>query len=161
MIAETTDNCTIDFEKFNSALNDVKLINCQGFVVRVSGLTVESNGPAVCLGQLCRIHIRNGRDTLAEVVGFHDDHLVLLPMEHIEGISPGDKVTARTSPRWSATGFSCWRRMARRSSRTPTQPEASRPSTAAISLTSIPISARISSSAPMAAPGSSTSRSPS
>jgi flagellum-specific ATP synthase len=39
---------------------------------------------------------------LAEVVGFQDDHLILLPLEHIEGISPGDTVTSRTTPRYIA-----------------------------------------------------------
>jgi flagellum-specific ATP synthase len=68
-------------------------------VVRVSGATVESAGPVVGLGELCGIHLRDGRRVLAEVVGFRDDHLILLPLEHIEGISPGDTVTARTTPR--------------------------------------------------------------
>jgi flagellum-specific ATP synthase len=36
---------------------------------------------------------------LAEVVGFQKDHIVLLPLEHIDGISPGDTVTTRTTPR--------------------------------------------------------------
>jgi flagellum-specific ATP synthase len=36
------------------------------------------------------------------VVGFHHDNLILLPLEHIEGISPGDAVTARTTPRYIA-----------------------------------------------------------
>jgi flagellum-specific ATP synthase len=99
MIAETTDSCAIDFDKFISTVNEVKLVNCHGSVVRVSGLTVESTGPAVCLGQLCSIHMRTGRTVLAEVAAFHHDNLVLLPMEHIEGISPGDKVTALTDPR--------------------------------------------------------------
>ena len=91
---------TIDFEKFHSALRGVNLLNCQGFVVRVSGLTVESTGPTLGLGELCGIHIRDGRRVLAEVVGFHNDHLVLLPLEHIEGITPGDAVTARITPRY-------------------------------------------------------------
>ncbi len=89
----------IDFEKFHSALRGVNLLDCQGFVVRVSGLTVESNGPSVGLGELCGIRIRDGRRVLAEVVGFQNDHLILLPLEHIGGISPGDTVTARTTPR--------------------------------------------------------------
>ena len=89
----------IDFEKFHTALRGVNLLNCHGFVVRVSGLRVESAGPAVGLGELCGIRIRNGRRVLAEVVGFQNDHLILLPLEHIEGISPGDTVTARTTPR--------------------------------------------------------------
>lgn len=90
---------TIDFEKYYSALQTVDLVDCQGYVVRVSGTTVESAGPAMGLGELCGIHIRDGRRVLAEVVGFRHDHVILLPLEHIEGISPGDPVTARTTPR--------------------------------------------------------------
>ncbi len=89
----------IDFEKFHSVLDDVNLLDCQGFVVRVSGQTVESTGPALGLGELCGIHIRNGHRVLAEVVGFHSDHLILLPLQHIEGITPGDTVTARSTRR--------------------------------------------------------------
>ncbi len=89
----------IDFESFHSALDGVNLLDCQGFVVRVSGQTVESTGPALGLGELCGIHIRDGRRVLAEVVGFQSNHLILLPLEHIEGISPGDTVTARSTPR--------------------------------------------------------------
>lgn len=90
---------SIDFEKFHSALHNINLFDCQGCVIRVSGLIVESNGPIVGLGELCGIHIRDGRRVLAEVVGFRNNHLILLPLEHIEGISPGDTVTARTTPR--------------------------------------------------------------
>ena len=90
----------IDFDKFHSALRAVNLLNCQGSVVRVSGLIIESNGPTLGLHELCGIHLRDGRRVLAEVVGFQEDRLILLPLEHIEGISPGDAVTARTTPRY-------------------------------------------------------------
>jgi flagellum-specific ATP synthase len=93
-------NCLIDFDKFHTALRDVNLLNFQGSVVRVSGQRVESNGPSIGLGELCDIRIRDGRTILAEVVGFHNDLLILLPLEHITGISPGDTVTSRTSPRY-------------------------------------------------------------
>jgi flagellum-specific ATP synthase len=92
----------IDFSKFHSALRNVNLLNCQGHIVRVSGLTVESSGPKVGIGELCGINIHDGKRVLAEVVGFHNDKLVLLPLEHIGGISPGDTVTSRTSPRMIA-----------------------------------------------------------
>ncbi|HPC94869.1 MAG TPA: FliI/YscN family ATPase [Sedimentisphaerales bacterium] len=93
-------NCpTIDFDKYRSALETVDLVDCQGYVVRVSGSTIESAGPAVGLGELCGIHIGADRRVLAEVVGFRHDHVILLPLEHIEGVSPGDIVTARTTPR--------------------------------------------------------------
>ena len=100
MVPSEVETCSIDFEQFHSALNNVNLLNRQGSVVRVSGLTVESNGPAAGLGELCGIHMRDGRRVLAEVVGFQNDHLILLPLEHIEGISGGDTVTTRTTPRY-------------------------------------------------------------
>jgi len=93
------DNFSIDFEKFHSVVQEVNLLDRQGYVVRVSGTTVETAGPRVGLGELCGIHIRDGRRVLAEVVGFQNDHLILLPLAHIEGISPGDTITARTTPR--------------------------------------------------------------
>jgi flagellum-specific ATP synthase len=99
MVSNTANNTIIDFEKFHLALRKVNLLNSRGFVIRVSGLTVESTGPCVGLGELCGIQLRDGRRVLAEVVGFENEHIVLLPLEHIEGISPGDMVTARTTPR--------------------------------------------------------------
>ena len=100
MAVSGVKNYLIDFEKFHSALRGVNLLDCRGYVVRVSGLTVESAGPVLGLGELCGIHLRDGRRVLAEVVGFRNNHLVLLPLEHIEGISPGDAVTARSTPRY-------------------------------------------------------------
>jgi len=104
MSTAATGNNLIDFEKLHSALDDVNLLDCQGFVVRVSGQTVESTGPSLGLGELCGIRIRNGRTITAEVVGFQKDHLILLPLQHIEGISPGDTVTARSTPRHITLG---------------------------------------------------------
>jgi len=95
-----TENSLIDFDKLKATLDGISLMKCQGSVVRVSGLTVESNGPSLGLGELCGITLRDGKRVLAEVVGFNNDHIILLPLEHIEGISPGDKVTARNSPRY-------------------------------------------------------------
>jgi flagellum-specific ATP synthase len=94
-----SSNNLIDFGKLHSALNAVNLLNCQGSVVKVSGLTIESNGPQVGLGELCSINMRDNRQVLAEVVSFHNNRLVLLPLEHVEGISPGDTVMAQSSLR--------------------------------------------------------------
>jgi len=90
----------IDFAKFHNALDNVNTLNCRGSIVKVSGLTVESSGPSVGIGELCCIHIRDEKRVLAEVVGFQHDHLILLPLEHISGITPGDTVTALTAPRY-------------------------------------------------------------
>ncbi len=104
MDADYGSSCAVDFEKFRSALEQADLLDCAGQVVRVAGLTVESNGPAVGLGELCSIRLRDGHSVPAEVVGFNHDHLILLPLEHIEGISPGDTVTAQSTPRYIRLG---------------------------------------------------------
>lgn len=94
------ENSLINFDKLKVTLDGMSFMRCQGAVMKVSGLTVESNGPSLGLGELCGITLRDGKRVLAEVIGFNNDHIILLPMEHIEGISPGDKVTARNSPRY-------------------------------------------------------------
>ena len=99
MIENHLEEFAVDFDRLHSALDTINLLDCQGTVVKVSGMAVESTGPMVGLGELCGIHIRDGRRVLAEVVGFQNDHLILLPLEHIGGISSGDTVTARTTPR--------------------------------------------------------------
>jgi len=68
MTTNYIDEFVIDFEQLHTALDTINLLDCQGTVVRVSGLTVESNGPIVGLGELCGIHLRDGRRVLAEVV---------------------------------------------------------------------------------------------
>jgi flagellum-specific ATP synthase len=99
MTVSETESCSIDFERLHSTVQSLDLLDRQGLVVNATGLTIESTGPAVGLGELCEIHIRHGRTVLAEVVGFHNDHLILLPLEHIEGIFPGDSVSATTTER--------------------------------------------------------------
>jgi FliI/YscN family ATPase len=70
-----------------------------GQVVKVVGLTVESQGPPAALGEACWIHSSNGRKSkLAEVVGFRDGRLLLMPWEGLEGIAVGDGVQSTGSP---------------------------------------------------------------
>lgn len=89
----------VDFEPFHTALRQVSLARHKGAVTRVSGLTLESSGPNVGLGQLCRIRLQDGRNVDAEVVGFRKSGLILLPLDAVDGIRPGDSVTALNQPR--------------------------------------------------------------
>ncbi|MCH8026815.1 MAG: FliI/YscN family ATPase [candidate division Zixibacteria bacterium] len=66
-----------------------------GKVTKVIGLVVESAGPAVSIGRLCTIESKeNGTRIKAEVVGFRDDRIVLMPLGPITGITPGSIVTS-------------------------------------------------------------------
>ena len=63
-----------DFNKFN------------GRVTRVVGLTVESKGPDAFLGEMCKISLQNGKNALAEVVGFREESVILMPYEDVSGL---------------------------------------------------------------------------
>jgi len=89
----------VDFNAWHETLSQMTLIQRQGAIARVAGLTVESAGPKVPVGQLCEIQKRDKRKVLAEVVGFHGDQLILMPLEHMEGIAQGDVVTPHRDAR--------------------------------------------------------------
>jgi len=66
-----------------------------GKVTQVVGLIIESAGPAISIGRLCQIENYDGSSkVLAEVVGFRDDRLLLMPYGNISGINPGSIVTS-------------------------------------------------------------------
>jgi flagellum-specific ATP synthase len=70
-------------------------ISYSGRVTRVVGLTVESQGPGVRLGELCHVLAPDApRPLPAEVVGFRDDRVLLMPLGDIGGIGPGCEVVA-------------------------------------------------------------------
>ncbi len=90
----------VDLDKYQTKIDGLQLLSCRGTVVRVAGLTVESKGPPVGIGQICEIRLTDGRRVPAEVVGFHNENRVLLPLESIEGIAPRDQVIVRSTPRY-------------------------------------------------------------
>jgi len=81
---------TNNFEKYRK-LADNTYFGKLGKVVKIVGLTIESVGPDAKLNDLCRIIIdkNNGTSILAEVVGFRDKRLLLMPYESVEGIGVG------------------------------------------------------------------------
>lgn len=61
-----------------------------GKVVKVVGLTIESVGPEAKLRDLCEIIVEGSQERIkAEVVGFKDKRLLLMPYENVEGIGVG------------------------------------------------------------------------
>ena len=83
------------FEKYETILEKVDPIKYSGVVQKVQGLIIESLGPQVVVGELCHILISNGNDPIrAEVVGFHNEIVQLMPFDDMEGIEPGCTVVA-------------------------------------------------------------------
>ncbi len=62
-----------------------------GKVTKVVGLTIESVGPEARLNDLCRIYLNKDKTTsvMAEVVGFQEMRLILMPLDNVEGVGIG------------------------------------------------------------------------
>ena len=73
-------------------LREARLTTQVGAVTRVAGSIIESQGPRASLGELCVIRGSSGREIPVEVVGFNDQRLVLMPLDGVEGLAPGDEV---------------------------------------------------------------------
>ncbi|MBH0010594.1 flagellar protein export ATPase FliI [Pseudoalteromonas sp. NZS100_1] len=62
-----------------------------GILTRVVGLTLEARGLRAPVGSQCKIETMNGFVD-AEIVGFNDQTLYLMPNDHISGVLPGARV---------------------------------------------------------------------
>ncbi len=63
-----------------------------GKIDKLIGMTVEATGLTGIIGDVCRIQLQDGREVLAEVVGFKDNKVLLMPYEDTEGIGYGATV---------------------------------------------------------------------
>ncbi|WRS28939.1 flagellar protein export ATPase FliI [Oscillospiraceae bacterium MB08-C2-2] len=63
-----------------------------GKIDKIVGLMVESIGPNTSVGEVCRIRNREGGCVYAEVTGFRDNRVLLMPYEELTGIGPGSIV---------------------------------------------------------------------
>jgi flagellum-specific ATP synthase len=80
-------------EKYLTKLATFHAVRSTGRVSQILGLTIESEGPAVDLGEHCYIKIRGRQHPLsAEVVGFKADKVLLMPLGDMAGIGPGCEV---------------------------------------------------------------------
>jgi len=63
-----------------------------GTLVRLVGMTLEARGVMAPLGACCEVVGRHGHRVEAEVVGFNDKILFLMPFTEPTGVGPGDMV---------------------------------------------------------------------
>ena len=86
----------INLEKFNEAIDSCKSMNMIGKVVQIVGLVIECNGPNVSMGELCYVqsHFDDVEPLPAEVVGFREGYVLLMPLGETKGIGPGCQVVS-------------------------------------------------------------------
>jgi flagellum-specific ATP synthase len=83
----------LDLSACLKKLDQLDTIKAYGKVTKIVGLVVEANGPSVSLGSLCEISAGgNGQKVTAEVLGFRNNKVLLMPLEEMRGIGPGNRV---------------------------------------------------------------------
>ncbi|MFR0865991.1 MAG: flagellar protein export ATPase FliI [Eubacterium sp.] len=88
----------IHFDRYE-ALLDRSYVKHLGKVAKVVGLTIESIGPMAKLNDLCLIRSNSAAGVVkAEVVGFRDDRVLLMPYDNVEGVGLGSWVENTGAP---------------------------------------------------------------
>ncbi|CAN7519929.1 MULTISPECIES: flagellar protein export ATPase FliI [unclassified Paenibacillus] len=86
-------------DKYKEVLQTIDPIRVNGKVTQVIGLTVESEGPDVSIGDLCYIYPHKSNKPLkAEVVGFRSNKVILMPLGDLDSIGPGCDVVGTGKP---------------------------------------------------------------
>lgn len=84
----------IDIKKLTNAIDACEAIKMNGKITQVIGLVIEAKGPNVSLGELCYVCSRfpDVEPIPAEVVGFRQGFVLLMPIGEMQGIGPGCEV---------------------------------------------------------------------
>ncbi len=86
----------LNLGRYREAVGRMNTMKLNGKVSQVIGVVIESRGPAAHLGEVCEIRVkRNEPPILAEVVGFKENQVLLMPLGEMEEIGLGSDVIAR------------------------------------------------------------------
>ncbi len=84
----------IDIDHMSRTVEDANTIKRTGRVTHVVGLVIEALGPVASVGELCYVVNDSGEKIAAEVVGFKDKKVLLMPLGTMSGVNPGSIVHA-------------------------------------------------------------------
>ncbi len=85
----------MNLSRYHDRLDRIETCRWTGTVTELVGLLVESNGPAVGVGDFCEITAQNGRVIRTQVIGFREGRVLSMPLEETDGLHLGDAITAR------------------------------------------------------------------
>jgi flagellum-specific ATP synthase len=83
---------TIKWNKYQEALRYCQPIKMEGKIVKVAGIVAQANGPGMSIGSLCSIRNGSGQNMQAEVIGFNDKRVIVMPFGEMRGIEPGSRI---------------------------------------------------------------------
>lgn len=80
----------ISLEKYSDIIKETDSIREIGKVTEIIGLIIEADGPQSSIGDLCYIYNKLDSEPIwAEVVGFRQSKILLMPLGSMEGLQPG------------------------------------------------------------------------
>ncbi|MGL4819002.1 MAG: flagellar protein export ATPase FliI [Bacilli bacterium] len=88
----------LNSELFKEAIKHQPSVKRYGYVRRIVGLLIESKGPFAKLGTICYIHTQDNEKIMAEIVGFQQSFILLMPYTEVKDIAPGALVEATDGP---------------------------------------------------------------
>lgn len=95
LLENSASSAPSSIQQARSRLLTSRLVENRGRVTQMIGLVIESQGPVAAVGEICRIESgAPGSGVLAEVVGFRNQNLLLMPLAEMHGIYPGAEVVA-------------------------------------------------------------------
>src|SRR5262245_56109983 len=68
-----------------------------GRLTRMTGMVLEASGLKLAVGSCCSVLLPNGNSVEAEVVGFSEERLYLMPAHDVHGLTPGALVVPARS----------------------------------------------------------------
>ena len=86
----------LNFTKYERALETAQLTRDIGKVTQVTGFLISGYIPEVSVGTVCEIFPNSGAASfLAEVVGFRDREVLLMPLGEMRGLGLGSTILVR------------------------------------------------------------------
>jgi len=82
----------ISWDRYLEAIGSCQPIKLEGKIVKVAGIVAEGHGPGLSVGSLCAIKNSDGHNIQAEVVGFKDKRVIVMPFGEMRGIRPGSRI---------------------------------------------------------------------
>lgn len=80
----------INLDKYSDIIKTTNSIREIGKVIEIIGLIIEADGPQSSIGDLCYIYNKFDDEPIwAEVVGFRQAKILLMPLGSMEGLQPG------------------------------------------------------------------------
>ena len=73
-------------------IDEADPISVKGKVTRVVGMVIEGVGVGLTVGELCKVFPEEGEPVIAEVVGFNERKMLLMPLGDTRGLGPGSRI---------------------------------------------------------------------